>query len=94
MSQSNHGPAEPSPVDRHNARWGLILFAIYVALYLGFMILAAFNPEQMAKPTPVAGINLAIVYGVGLIVAALVLAFVYTLVSRSPDACSVIPAIE
>lgn len=63
----------------------MILFVIYVALYLGFMILAAFDPELMAKPTPLAGVNLAIVYGVGLIVAALVLAFVYTLVSKSAE---------
>lgn len=63
----------------------MILFAIYVVLYLGFMILAAFDPEAMARPTPIAGVNLAIVYGVGLIVAALLLAFVYTLVSKSAD---------
>jgi uncharacterized membrane protein (DUF485 family) len=89
MSQSNHhanhhGSTEPTAVDRHNARWGMVLFAIYVVLYLGFMILAAFDPESMSKPTPLAGLNVAIVYGVGLIVAALVLAFVYTLVSKSP----------
>jgi uncharacterized membrane protein (DUF485 family) len=88
MSQSNLRATEPTPIDRHNARWGLVLFAIYVALYLGFMILAAFDPELMAKPTPLAGVNLAIVYGVGLIVAALVLAFVYTLVTKSPPSSS------
>jgi uncharacterized membrane protein (DUF485 family) len=86
MSQSDHhGSTNPTSIDNHNARWGLILFAIYVALYLSFMIRAAFDPEEMANPTAIAGLNLAIVYGVGLIVAALVLAFVYTLVSKSPE---------
>ncbi|HEX3997020.1 MAG TPA: DUF485 domain-containing protein [Pirellulales bacterium] len=85
MSQPSHAPAVQTPIDRHNARWGLVLFAVYVALYVGFMILAAFAPDQMAKPTAIAGLNLAIVYGIGLIVAALVLAFIYSLVSKSPD---------
>jgi uncharacterized membrane protein (DUF485 family) len=92
MPESNHhanqpGSTEPTAVDRHNARWGMVLFVIYVALYLGFMIRAAFDPEEMASPS-IAGLNLAIVYGVGLIVAALVLAFVYTLVSKSPKSPS------
>jgi uncharacterized membrane protein (DUF485 family) len=69
----------------HNARWGLIFFAIYVALYVGFMVLAAFFPEKMAEPTSIASVNLAIVYGMGLIVAALVLAMVYLFVSQSPE---------
>ena len=67
----NHQPT----VDR-NARYGLILFALYVALYLGFVLLNAFAPERMQKPV-MAGVNLAIVYGMGLIVAALFLALVY-----------------
>ena len=69
----------------HNARWGLILFALYVALYLGFMIMSAYFPEKMSQPS-IAGVNLAIVYGIGLIVAALFLAIVYTFLARSSDA--------
>lgn len=86
LQSDRRASTEPTAIDRHNARWGLILFAIYVALYLGFMIMAAFWPERMATPTPLAGLNVAIVYGVGLIVAALVLALVYTLVSKSARA--------
>jgi uncharacterized membrane protein (DUF485 family) len=59
-----------------NARIGLVLFTVYVVLYGGFVLLNAYAPETM-EWTPVAGINLAIIYGFGLIVAALVLALLY-----------------
>jgi uncharacterized membrane protein (DUF485 family) len=69
----------------HNARWGLVLFFIYVVLYSGFVALAAFFPERMAEPTPIGSVNLAVVYGIGLIVAALALAAVYLFAARSTD---------
>jgi uncharacterized membrane protein (DUF485 family) len=87
MSESNRNSADDhATIVSHNARWGLILFAVYVVLYLGFMILAAYFPQQMAQTTPIGSVNVAIVYGIGLIVAALVLAMVYTFISRSSDA--------
>jgi uncharacterized membrane protein (DUF485 family) len=59
-----------------NARSGLILFFVYLAFYAGFMGLAAFAPAMMGRPA-LAGVNLAIVYGMGLIAGALVVAAVY-----------------
>jgi uncharacterized membrane protein (DUF485 family) len=59
-----------------NTRIGLVLFAIYLALYAGFMGLSTFAPEVM-RSTPFGGINLAILYGFGLIAAAMVLAIIY-----------------
>lgn len=59
-----------------NARLGLVLFAIYLALYGGFVFLNAFNPKAM-EWTPLGGINLAILYGFALIIAALVMALLY-----------------
>ena len=53
-----------------------MLFAVYVVLYVGFMLLNAFAHERMQQPV-LAGVNLAIVYGMGLIIAALLLALVY-----------------
>ena len=68
-----------------NARIGLVLFSIYLALYGGFIYLSAFKRELMARPS-VGGANLAIVYGFGLIVAAFVLAVLYMfLCKREPD---------
>ncbi len=76
----SHSDHHPETVSR-NARNGLILFAVYVVLYLGFMLLNAFAPERMREPV-LAGVNLAIVYGFGLIVAALVLALIYMALCR------------
>ena len=75
-------------METRNARVGLVLFAIYLLLYGGFVLLNAFAPETM-EVTPLAGVNLAILYGFGLILAALVLAIVYGFLCRStkePDA--------
>ena len=86
-------PAAPAPDPGHvhddhhaptiarNVRYGLWLFALYVLLYGGFMGLAAFAPERMKQPV-LGGVNLAIVYGMGLIVAAFVLALVYMVLTR------------
>jgi uncharacterized membrane protein (DUF485 family) len=57
-------------------RLGLALFAVYLLLYAGFVLLAAIAPEWM-ETTPLAGVNLAVWYGFGLIVAAIVLALIY-----------------
>jgi uncharacterized membrane protein (DUF485 family) len=84
MSQQplpSHHEDHPHVVTR-NARYGLILFSIYVVLYLGFMFLSAFEPEWMAS-LAMAGVNGAVWYGFGLIVAALVLALVYMILCRS-----------
>ncbi|MCO6046000.1 DUF485 domain-containing protein [Aeoliella sp. ICT_H6.2] len=62
-------------IDR-NARIGLVLFAAYIALYGGFMLLNAFAPSSM-RWIPALGINLAIWYGFGLIISAVVLALLY-----------------
>lgn len=59
-----------------NARFGLVLFFVYLMLYGGFVLLAAFSPATMQR-TPLAGVNLAVWYGFGLIVAAIVLALLY-----------------
>ena len=61
-----------------NARIGLILFVIYVVFYAAFVWLSAFRPGVMARPF-IGGVNLAVCYGLGLIVAAFVLAIIYML---------------
>jgi uncharacterized membrane protein (DUF485 family) len=63
--------------DKHqHSRVGLTLFAIYLVFYSGFVLLAAFAPAVMER-TPFAGVNLAIWYGLALIVVAFALALVY-----------------
>ncbi len=59
-----------------NARAGMWLFCVYLTLYAGFMGLSAFAPGFMAREA-LGGVNLAILYGMALIAAAVVLAFLY-----------------
>ena len=73
-------------METRNARTGLVLFVFYLILYCGFVLVNAFAPEMMEK-TPLSGslsgINLAILYGIGLILAALVLSLLYGFLCRS-----------
>lgn len=62
----------------HYSRVGLILFGVYLVLYSGFVLLAAYSPDTMER-TPLAGVNLAIWYGFGLIAVAILLAVIYGL---------------
>jgi len=61
-----------------NSRNGLILFAVYLIFYGGFVFLNAFDPVSMER-TPVAGLNLAVLYGFGLIFGAVLLSAIYGL---------------
>jgi uncharacterized membrane protein (DUF485 family) len=65
-----------------NSRIGLAMFAVYLVFYGGFVLLAAFSPQSM-EATPLAGVNLAIWYGFGLIAAAILLALIYGWTCRS-----------
>jgi uncharacterized membrane protein (DUF485 family) len=66
------------------SRLGFALFAVYLLLYGGFVLLNAFSPSAM-DATPWAGINLAVLYGLGLILAAVVLALVYGLFTNDGE---------
>jgi uncharacterized membrane protein (DUF485 family) len=84
LHQHPHHPpeAEQPGTAARNSRYGLALFAIYLILYGGFVLLNAFAPEQMER-TPISGVNLAILYGFGLIAAAFLLALVYGWLCRA-----------
>lgn len=76
----HHHEDHPHIVSR-NARYGLIFFAIYVALYGGFIYLAVFQTDLMGQAV-FGGMNVAIACGFGLILAALVLALLYMTLCR------------
>ena len=61
-----------------NSRIGLVLFFVYLFFYSGFVLLNTFSPQTM-EATPLAGINVAILYGFGLIIAAFIMALIYGL---------------
>ena len=77
-----NSPSSPtSPERQYNTRLGLILFTIYLVLYLGFVLINAVNARLMERIV-LAGLNLAIVYGMVLIVFALVLALIYGMMCK------------
>jgi uncharacterized membrane protein (DUF485 family) len=78
--------SEPSPradsrnTVARNARYGLWLFFIYVVFYTGFVAISAFKFDELRRN--IGGVNLAIVYGMGLILLAFLLALVYMGMTR------------
>ena len=71
--QAEHGVDEAAD---YKKRLGLIMLAVYTAIYLAFIIINVVKPTVMGTIV-VGGLNLAIIYGFGLIVVALVLALAY-----------------
>jgi uncharacterized membrane protein (DUF485 family) len=76
-----HGPAaklEDDHAAKHKAKLGLKLFLFYAIIYVGFVLIGVFNPGIMGMRL-LFGLNLAIFYGFGLIVLAIVMGFIYHL---------------
>lgn len=67
-----------SPDQPPMSRLGLALFWVYVLLYGGFMAVVLVRPATLTL-RPFGGVNLAITWGMGLILAAFVLALVFML---------------
>lgn len=74
-----HEPAAKAEKDNASewkAKLGIKLFWLYCLIYAGFVAVAVFSPDTMKK-TVLAGTNLAIIYGMGLIVFAIILGLIY-----------------
>ncbi|MCD4824734.1 MAG: DUF485 domain-containing protein [Phycisphaerae bacterium] len=74
-----HEPAAHSGPDAayaYKKRLGVFMFLIYAAIYVGFVGINLVKPEMMERII-VFGLNLAVVYGFGLIVFALFIALIY-----------------
>lgn len=90
MPLHDHAPNATAEAERpetvsRNVRYGLGLFAIYLALYTAFVLTSAFAPQVMER-TPFAGVNLAVLTGFGLIGSAFLLALVYGWLCRGEAA--------
>ena len=88
MAGFDHGPAQPAEADdpvtsARNARYGLCLFFLYFSFYAVFVAVNAFWPDVMSRQ--VAGVNLSVSYGLGLILAAIVLSLVYSWLCHGPS---------
>jgi len=88
MAGIDHGAGAARPPERdddaaRNARYGLVLFAVYLVLYGAFVFINAFAPQLMER-TVAEGVSVSIVAGFGLIAAAFLLALVYGWLCRKP----------
>ncbi len=74
-----HGPAAKLGEDYAAARkskLGVKLFIFYILVYAGFVVIGLVDPELMGLHV-IGKQNLAIVYGFGLIVLAIIMGFIY-----------------
>ncbi len=81
-----HGPATDWGVDKasgHKTRVGIWMFLLYALVYAGFVVINTLSPASMQSA--VFGLSLSIVYGLGLIVLALILALIYNAICTAAE---------
>ena len=74
----DHGPSTEWKVEKsgsYKSRLGLIMFAIFTPVYLGFVLMSVISPSFMA--TDIGDLNISIVYGFFIIILAVFLAVLY-----------------
>jgi len=85
----HHEPAQdsgPDPASGYKTRLGVWMFIIYCVVYAGFVFTNVFTEGKAMQVIVFSGLNLAVVYGVGLIVFALVLALIYNWLCTKKEA--------
>ncbi len=83
----HHEPASEIGEDAASAfktRVGLILFVIYGLIYACFVAINAITPKAMGQVV-FAGLNLAVVFGFGLIVLAIIMGLIYNVICARPE---------
>lgn len=81
-----HGPSTDWGEDRASgtkSRVGILMFFFYAAIYFGFVIVNTLSPTSMELP--LFGQSISVVYGIGLIVLALIMALVYNGISARAE---------
>lgn len=74
-----HEPSKPIGTDKaaaRKAKLGVKMFLFYTLVYAGFVIIGLTKPELMGAEL-IGGQNIAIVYGFGLIILAIIMGFIY-----------------
>jgi uncharacterized membrane protein (DUF485 family) len=82
-----HGPAAELGVDyasKKKTKLGIILFTVYAVVYGCFVVIGLSYTHLMSVKV-FAGLNLAVVYGMGLIVLAAVMGYIYSLVCSAME---------
>ena len=76
---AGHGSASEWGEDKasgYKAKLGIYLFIVYCIVYAGFVAINTVSPKLMGVIV-FAGLNLAVVYGFGLIILAIVMGLIY-----------------
>jgi uncharacterized membrane protein (DUF485 family) len=82
----DHGPATEWQTEKSqdfNARLGIVMFAVFTPIYLAFILIAVISPTTMGKD--VGSLNVAIVYGFGLIILAILQAIIYNAICSNRE---------
>jgi uncharacterized membrane protein (DUF485 family) len=75
------GVAPQDAFERRKTLIGVRMTVLYSVIYAGFVALSVFTPAVMGSRA-VLGLNLAVAYGLGLIIIALIFALVYNHLCR------------
>ena len=81
-----HGPATDWGKDKASSfktRVGIWMFVLYAIIYAGFILINTINPKLMGSD--IGSLNLAIIYGFGLIIFAVMLAFIYNAICTAAE---------
>jgi uncharacterized membrane protein (DUF485 family) len=73
---AQHSSAPDEPIDQRKINIGVRMTILYSILYGGFVVLSVFRPTMMGSQG-LFGLNLAITYGLGLILIAILFAVIY-----------------
>jgi len=87
-----HGPSTEWQAEKSTAfktKLGIIMFAIYTPIYLAFIIICVLSPSFMAKD--VGSLNVAIVYGFGIIILAIIQAIIYNNICSAKERHDIAP---
>ena len=76
MLHEPNTPTDHDPSSDYKTRIGAWMFLLYALVYAGFVAINVIDPQSMGNPA-IFGLNIAVTYGLGLIVFALVLALIY-----------------
>lgn len=83
----SHGPAtewnENKALEKKKSRLGVLLFIIYTVVYGGFILMNVMANSVMR--VSIGSLNVAIIYGFGLIILALVLAIFYNYICTKAE---------
>lgn len=69
--------------EKRKTKIAIRMAIIYTIIYLGFIVLNVFKPLWMSRRA-IFGLNLAVSYGIGLIILAIIFAVIYNQICKIP----------